>query len=319
VPSLFDKRLLIFSGKGGAGKTSVAAAAAVAAARRGKRVLVVEIGDEERLPSIFGSRKKAGYAGGPVLAMPGAPPIWSMCLTAREALREFAVRSVKFEVFYETIFENPVTRLFTAAAPGLDELTIMGKLEFLVRDSVAPARNGPFDLVILDAPSTGQGLALFKVPLMAMSMARMGPLHTKAERMWQLVADSARTAFNIVTLPEEMPVNEAIDLHRAATEMGLPPGKLIVNGVYPDFFPGDEAALSRARVRGAVPADLPGRLARAAVDAAASFVTRRQAHLALIAKLDAAVPLERITLPFLFTPRIGAGELATFADSLDGF
>lgn len=323
MPSLFDKRLLIFSGKGGSGKTTVAAATAIAAARRGKRVLLVEIGDQERMPSIFGSAAAAGYAGGQVRApRAGVPPIWSMCLTAREALHEFALRSMKFELVYDAVFENPVMRLFTAAAPGLDELTIMGKLEFVHRQQVAPAGNARFDLMIFDAPATGQGLALFKMPLMAMSMTRMGPLHAKAERMWQLVADPARTAFNIVTLPEEMSVNEAIDLHQAAAAMGLPHGKVIVNGIYPDFFPGDEAALltasARAPERGAAPADLSGRIARAALDAAASSVTRRQAHVETIAKLAARLPLERIELPYLFSPRIAADELATLAGPLDG-
>jgi anion-transporting ArsA/GET3 family ATPase len=93
VPSLFDKRLLIFSGKGGAGKSTVAAATAVAAARRGKRVLIVEIGDQESITPIFGAAR-AGYAGAQVYGdeTRGVAPIWSMCLTAREALHEFAVR-----------------------------------------------------------------------------------------------------------------------------------------------------------------------------------------------------------------------------------
>jgi anion-transporting ArsA/GET3 family ATPase len=153
---------------------------------------------------------------------------------------------------------------------------------------------------------------------MAMRMARAGPLHAKAERMWQLVADPVRTAFNIVTLPEEMSVAEAIDLHRASAEMGLPQGKVIVNGLYPDFFAGDGATLSQARARSGAAADLSGQIARAALDAAASSITRRQAHKAMMAKLADGLPLERIALPLLFPSRIGYGELATLADGLDG-
>jgi anion-transporting ArsA/GET3 family ATPase len=331
APSQFDKRLLIFSGKGGAGKSTVAAATAIAAARRGKRVLIVEIGDHERIPSIFGSPKSAGYAGGQVAAArAGAAPIWSMCLTAREALHDFAVRSVKFEAIYEAIFENSVLRFFTAAAPGLDELTIMGKIESVHRESVAPARRARFDLMIFDAPATGQGLAFFKVPLMAMRMARIGPLYARAERMWQLVSDADHAAFNIVTLPEEMSVNEAIELQAAAAAIGLPQGKVIVNGVYPDVFRGDEAALARAHDRGGEPADLAGRIARAALDAAMFSVARRRAQDETIARLAASLPHslpqgvphsvlhDRIVLPFLFSPRIGFQETATLADSLDG-
>jgi anion-transporting ArsA/GET3 family ATPase len=318
VPGLVDRRLLIFSGKGGAGKSTVAAAAAVAAARRGKRVLLVEIGEEERIPSIFGNAKRAGYAGGQV-TMPrpgGIPPIWSMCLTAREALREFAVRSMKFELFYKAVFENRVMRFFTAAAPGLDELTVMGKIEFLHRDAVEPAKHARFDLMILDAPATGHGLAFFKVPLTAMGMARMGPLFAKAERMWRLLSDPARTAFNIVTLPEEMSVNESIELHAAARALGLPLGKLIVNGVHPDFFPNRASVLQSARARVAPAGDLTGRVARAALDAAVSSSARRQADQDMLAKLASGLPLERIELPLLFPPRVGLQDLETLADRM---
>src|SRR5207249_1951984 len=106
-------------------KSTVAAATAIAAARRGKRVLIIEVGDQERIPDIFRS-PPAGYAGRSVyeVRIPGiaggAMPIWSMCLTAREALREYAIRSMKFERIYEAVFENRVMRYFTAAAPGLD-------------------------------------------------------------------------------------------------------------------------------------------------------------------------------------------------------
>src|SRR5260370_11645812 len=98
APSLLDKSLLIFSGKGGAGKSTVAAATAVAAARRGKRVLIVEIGDRERFPSLFGPGKRSGDARGQLSApQPGVPAILSMCLTAREALHEVALPSVQVD------------------------------------------------------------------------------------------------------------------------------------------------------------------------------------------------------------------------------
>jgi anion-transporting ArsA/GET3 family ATPase len=148
-----------------------------------------------------------------------------MCVTALETLHEFAVRSMKFEMLYEAVFENRAMRYFTAAAPGLDELTIMGKIEFLHRESRVSSKGPSFDLMIFDAPATGHGLALFRVPKTAMSMTQRGPLHSKAERMWRLLTDPARTALNIVTLPEDMPVSEAIDLHEAAAKLGLPAGR----------------------------------------------------------------------------------------------
>lgn len=316
---LFDKRLLIFAGKGGVGKSTVAAAAAVAAARRGTRVLIVEIGEQERIPSIFGFPGKAGYAGARVYAgrTPGSSSIWSMCVTARETLREFAVRSMKFELLYQAVFENPAMRYFTAAAPGLDELTLMGKIEFLHRESRVSSKGPPFDLLILDAPSTGHGLALFTMPKTAMSMTQRGPLHAKAERMWRLLTDPARTALNIVTLPEEMPVSEAIDLHGAATKLGLPRGKVVVNGVYPDFFPDEREHLRRMREHAAPPDGTAARVARAALDRAVYSIVRREAHEQMIDTLARALPHERILLPWLFRPRIGPEDLETLADGLE--
>lgn len=307
--SLFDKRLLIFSGKGGAGKSTVTAAMAVAAARQGKRVLIVEVGEQERIPAIFGA-PVSGYAGAPVYTplASGAPPIWSMCITARESLREFALRSMKFNMFYGAVFENKVMRYFTAAAPGLDELTIMGKIESLHRETDKPANRLRFDLMLFDAPATGHGLAFFKVPRMAMAMVRTGTLYTMVERMWSLLADPARTALNIVTLPEEMPVNESIDLHRAADALGMARGELIVNGVFPDLFSADAARLREIR------AETP--VARAVVDRARAELARRQAQDTMLARLAEELPHERILLPFLFSPRIGPDEIEALADHL---
>jgi anion-transporting ArsA/GET3 family ATPase len=325
VPSLLDKRLLIVSGKGGAGKSTAAAAMALAAARRGKRVLIVEIGEEERITPIFGA-PRAGYEGAPVYER-GPGTVWAMCLTAPEALREYAMRSVKFEMLYEAVFENRVMRYFTAAAPGLDELTIMGKIEFLQREQLDPARPpqssksaaGPrFDLMIFDAPATGHGLAFVKVPRMAMSMARVGPLHAMAERMWRLLADPARTAFNIVAWPEEMSVNESIELHAAAEELGLPRGKVIVNGVHPDVFSGEIDELRRLRRESRDADDARSRIARAALEAAVSSAARREADEAMVSKLAGALPQELLLLPFLSAPSIGVEEIEALADRLEG-
>jgi anion-transporting ArsA/GET3 family ATPase len=329
LPSLFDKRLLIFSGKGGAGKSTAAAAAAVAAARRGKRVLIVEIGEQERIPSLFG-RTKAGYAGAPIYTSrtPGIPAIWSMCLTARQALHEFARRSVKFEVVSTAVFENRAMRSFTAAAPGLDELVIMGKIEALQREALVSSASPPFDVMVFDAPATGHGLAFFKVPRTAMSMVRVGPLRAKAERMWTLLADPQRTALNIVSLPEEMSVSESIDLHAAADALGLPRGKLVVNAVYPDLLDGDPGKADALRgIRDRLmrspsrshPADAATRVAQAVLDRAASAVAVRSAQDEMIAKLAAALPQERIVLPYVFPPHHVPDIIETLADAFAGF
>ena len=179
------------------------------------------------------------------------------------------------------------------------------------------AKKSAFDLMVFDAPATGQGLAFFKVPRMAMSMTRVGPLHAMAERMWRLLADPELTALNIVTLPEEMSVSESIDLHLAAETIGLPHGVVIVNGVNPDVLPGDLADLRRIFDE-ARPADgLDGRVTRAVLAAAVASGARREAQEEMIGKLAAVLPQPRVILPFVLGPRIGLDAIETLATHLE--
>lgn len=330
MAGLLDKRLLIFSGKGGVGKTVVSAAVAVAAARKGKRVLVIEYGEDERIPPLFGA-KKSGYEGGRVWAgdRKDDGEVWSMRLTPRETLHEFVIRQVRFERIYDAVFENRVMKYFTTAAPGLNELVVMGKIENLAvaRDKRASkkeiAANGgqspwEWDLLVFDAPATGHGLAFFKVPRMTMDMVKVGPLYRKSEAMWELLTDARRTAFNVVTLAEEMPVNESIELHAAAMEMGLPEGKVIVNAVYPPMFDAEDEKMLRELDDSAEPKDtLQGRIARAALDAALVARGRQRLHEDQIGRLAKELPVPRIELPFLFEPRLGTSEVVDLAKRLE--
>jgi Anion-transporting ATPase len=307
--SLFDRRLLMFSGKGGTGKSTVTAAFAVAAARRGKRVLVVEIGERETISRIFGA-SAVGYAGG-IVHRPGAdgaPPITAMKITAPEALHEYGMRSVKFQMIYNAVFDNPVVRYFTAAAPGLEELNLLGKIESLHREVIAPVPNARYDLMLLDAPATGHAMALFQAPQMAMRLAQAGPIYAMVERIWKLLTDPSRSALNIVSLAEDMPVNESIELDAAASALGLPRGVLVVNEMYPDAFPEGAAALDPLRP--------PTPLAQRVVESARSVVARRTEQVAMTARLDAAIPMPRIDLPLIITPRIGPDDIEALADRI---
>ena len=225
LASLFDRRLLAFSGKGGAGKSTATAAFAVAAARAGKRVLVVEIGEHERISRLFGA-PPVGYGGGIVYrpGAAGAPPVTAMCITASEALREYGMRTVRFETLYNAVFDNPVVRYLSAAAPAVQELNILGKIESLHRESIDPAPGARFDLMLLDAPATGHAVALFESPRLAMRLAQAGPIHAMVERVWRLVTDPARTALNIVSLPQDVVVNESLEFAARIGALGIPPG-----------------------------------------------------------------------------------------------
>ena len=304
--AFFGKRLLMFSGKGGVGKSTVAAAFAVAAARRGQRVIIVEIGEHERISRIFGA-PASGYDGGVVYrpADAASPPIVSMCLTAREALREYGVRTMKFQLLYNAIFENPVVRYFTAAAPLMVELNLLGKIDSLHRESIAPARGARFDLMVLDAPATGHALAMFEAPRTAMQMTQAGPIFAMVEPMWRLLTDPNRTALNVVCMPEEMPVNEAIELDARASSLGIPRGLVVLNARVPDAFPEGVDPLNRPTPRTPLEA--------AVIDAARSTVSRRAAQETMAGTIAAAIPAPRLDLPFIVSPRIGTAEIELLA------
>lgn len=308
LAALFSRKLLIFAGKGGVGKSTVTAAVAVAAARAGKRVVIIEIGEHEMMSRIFGA-PAAGYAGAVVYRPTtfGAPPITAMSITATEALREYGMRTMKFEMLYNAVFDNPVVRYFTAAAPAVEELNLLGKIESLEREALAPAPHARFDIILLDAPATGHALALFEAPALAMRLAQAGPIYGMVERMRQLLADRHRTAVNIVCLPEEMPVSESIEFDTGLRALGLPEGLLVVNGVYPSLF----AAADLERSAHETP---PTPLADAIFAAARSVVKRRAQQDAMTARLRAAISLPAIALPLIVTPQIGPGEIEMLAD-----
>ncbi len=311
VANLFRKKLLIFAGKGGVGKSTVTAAAAVAAARAGKRVLIVEIGEHETMARIFGG-PAVGYAGA-IVHRPdrsGAPPITAMCITPTEALKEYGMRTVKFAMLYKAVFENPVIRYFAAAAPAVEELNLLGKIESLERELLVPAPNARFDLMLLDAPATGHALALLEAPGLAMRLAQAGPIYSTVERLSRLLRDAERTAVNIVSLPEEMPVSESIELDAGVRALNMPEGLLIVNGMYPKAFSTEDLE------RGVASVTPTSSLNRAIIAAAESVVKRRAQQEATMARLRSGIRLPLITLPLIVAPKIGPTEISMLADRL---
>jgi anion-transporting ArsA/GET3 family ATPase len=223
------------TGKGGVGKSTVAAALGILAARRGKRVLVCEVNAQERVAPLLGA-PLSGYA-----TRKAADGIWTVNVTPHEAMREYGLMVLKFKTIYDAVFENRVVRHFLRVIPSLAELVILGKVLHEVR---AEENGRPrWDLVIMDAPATGHAVQLLRVPAALLDTVPPGPLRHDAQWMQALLVDPRATAVNIVTLPEEMPVNEAIDLDaQVRGTLGMPRGLLVVNAMPEDRFTRDESA-----------------------------------------------------------------------------
>lgn len=227
---IFEKRFLIVSGKGGVGKSTVCAALALAASRQGKRVLLVEMDEKERISRLFGT-PEAGYEGAFVHRN-----IYARNLKPMNSMDDFVRAQVRSNRIARQIIDSQIYRYFVAAAPGLKEFVTLGKIMLLEEET---ERNGrlKYDVIILDAPATGHGVAFLRVPFAAAETVKLGWVRKQADRIIELMTDPAKTVLNIVTLPEEMPVNETLEMVQAVNEkLAIPIGYIIINSVLPEVL-----------------------------------------------------------------------------------
>src|SRR5919106_5884226 len=240
--SLLDKRLVVVTGKGGVGKTTVAAALGLIAARAGKRTVICEVAEQERLADLFGV-PAAGHEEREL-----APGLHTVSVDPELAKEEWLRYQLKSSTLAGVLGGSSLFRYLSAAAPGLSELVTIGKVWDLAQ---LERRTGGsvFDLAIVDAPATGHGIAMLRAPSTYAGVARVGPIRRQALKIDGFLRDSARTGVVVVALPEEMPVNETFELERRlAEEMDMVIDKAIVNGLYPERFTGAEGERLREAV-----------------------------------------------------------------------
>ena len=291
-----DRRFIFVTGKGGVGKTTVSAALARALAGRGKRVLIAMCNAKERISSMFASPLV-----GPEI-IPVAPGIWAVNIEPEHAFEEYGRMVLKVPGLYRVVFHNKYIRSFLPAVPGLSEWAMLGKAWFHTTELDEHGRNR-FDVVLLDAPATGHGLDMLRVPKVIVEIVPPGILRRDAELAWKMFTDPAQTAVLVVTLPEELPVTETLELVGAIEDdLRLPLGALVVNGVLPVLFSEAEARELAAVLEGEADGDRAGTLSAAAsgVRAAARRAVQERAQSASLARIAGGTGLPRIVLPFLF-------------------
>jgi anion-transporting ArsA/GET3 family ATPase len=305
MSSLIDKRLVVVTGKGGTGKTTVAAALGLLAARAGKRTVVCEVAEQERLAALFGV-EPLGHKEREL-----APGLSGVSIDPERAKSEWLRHQLKSGALAGMLGHSRIFQYLTAAAPGLSELVTMGAVWDLAQ---LERRLGgsTYDLAIVDAPATGHGIALLRSPKTFADIARVGPIHRQAMRIHDFVTDSKATGVMAVALAEEMPVNETIELgERLRAELGMEVDSIVVNGLYPERFTREEAKRMES-LDGSGP-----EASHAALEAALGEDRRARSQRSELRRLKKAVEAPVATLPFLFEADLTSEGLEQLSRELE--
>ncbi|HEV3366541.1 MAG TPA: ArsA-related P-loop ATPase [Acidimicrobiales bacterium] len=318
---LGQSRVLIVAGKGGVGKTTMVAALAHLAARAGLSVLVVELEGRPGVATAFGSGDALDYTGS-VLKAAGVEPIdeadagrttaippgtvRARTITPDDALLEYLADHGLRRVS-KRLMSSGIIDLVAGAIPGIRDILVLGKVKQIERSGIA-------DLVLVDAPATGHTMTFLSSAGGLVDAARGGPIRAQAADVVQLLSDPRRCQVALVTLPEEMPVNEAIEAaYQLEDKVGIALGPVIINGCYPSR-PGLDTPADEAAVAAGV--DLDPSLV-SSLEAARRFrLTRQQLQEEQLQRLAHELPLAQLRVPFLFSETIGPEELDTLSDAL---
>ncbi len=303
------QRFLVVTGKGGVGKTTFCAAEALRRAQAGQRVLVAMCNAKESLSAMLGS----GSIGDQVVRV--SNNIWAVNMDPESALEEYGAMVLHSRGLYKLLFDNRYVRTFFRAVPGLQEWSMLGKAWWHTTEKLT---NGDwkYDVVILDAPATGHGLDMLRVPKVIVDAVPPGILRRDAERAWTMMRDREACSVVLVTIPEEMPTSETIELAEMLTgELGIPVGRVVANAVLPKLFSSREREALQA-VDGAESAADGDNLGEKALRAAADRASRERMQAESLSRLTQHLPIKPIYLPFLFESAANPASIAILADVL---
>jgi Anion-transporting ATPase len=295
-------RLIFVTGKGGAGKTTVAAALGQQAAARGRRALIIETASDGSLAQLFGRRAL------------GATPhrlearLDAVRVDARQLVEEYFARLLRFQWLTQRLLSSHTFNALTAAAPGITEFLLLEKILSWVEPGFA-SRRRRYDVIIVDGPATGHMIRLLRTPRTLATMVAGGPLGRTARRLLALLADPSCTQVLLVSLPEEMAVRETIETEQTLSgDLALQVGRPVINRVFPRYFTAAEAAAIGHGGHGAAA------VLRAAAEFAIACRREAERHMAHLRRALGVTP---VPLRQLFTAQVRAGDLRRFGPVLE--
>jgi anion-transporting ArsA/GET3 family ATPase len=304
---LQERRLVYVTGKGGVGKTTVAAALGLAAAEAGRRTIVCEVSEQDRVSRAF---RREGVTAETEIQL--AENLWAITIDPTKALQEWLAKQLGGGAPLRLMTRSHAFQYFVAAAPGAKELITIAKVWELAQLSRWDARNRTYDLVVVDAPASGHGLAMLTTPHTFGEIARVGPIRRQARKIEELLGDADKTGYVAVALPEEMPVVETLELGRKLEDaVGLGLEAIIVNGVWPSRFSDADVRKLRAASRNGHDPAAMGALKAALAEH--DRATTQRGHLERLSKESGT---KVVTLPYLFASELGLPEYQLLADSL---
>ena len=316
LDEFLEPKIHIVSGKGGVGKTTVAAALAMVAARHGRTVCIAEVDHKLSLPKLFG--------GDEVAYQPRelSPDVWAMNVTPEEALVEYLevqyhMRRIS-RVFTSTHFVDYIT----TAAPGLKDILVLGKIWYLEQGR---GSGGDFDTIIVDAPAAGHMLTFLSAPMGLSDAIRVGPVRRQAEWLVKMLRDPARTRAHLVTLAEEMPVAETLETSAALDErVGIAHGAIVANAIYADLLDPEQEKLLEGLDKDELRAEAKEvglALDEEDLDALGSYArfveARREIQHGYLRTLRKQSSQPVLELPFLFSAGLALPDIETLADVIE--
>jgi anion-transporting ArsA/GET3 family ATPase len=299
---LFSRRLIFVMGKGGVGKTTISVLLGMTACHQGKKTLLVELGDSDAIGGIFA---RSSLPETPLLL---SENLWGARVNPKSELESYTHAHINSKLISNRITRSRLFDYLFAATPGLKEVMSLGRIwrwEKATDHSSAPL----FDLIIVDSPATGHGLSLLRLPRQLIQMIRVGPIASQIQDLQELLQNPLKTCLALVTLPEELPVNETIELYTSSeSQLNIPVKATFINSVWPETYSSADIETIRLLLKKLSTDSHESSPLKILSEAAERHIRQRNCQEKYIAQIMAAIRCPAVEVPFCFTNDL------TFAD-----